>query len=399
MNTQNLASHLALSDEDFAYLSRIRRQIHQNPELAFEEFQTSQLVQNELASFGIEVQTGFAGTGVVGILRGDLATENVPVIALRADMDALPIAEQTGAAFASQKQGLMHACGHDAHTAMLLTAAKILVRQRHQLAGVVKFIFQPAEEMKAGGKKLIADGALANPKPDWIYGFHVWPDLPVGKIGLRQGALMASMDSFEITLTGMSGHAAAPHQGIDAMLGGAHLITALQSIVSREVNPLDSAVVSVGSLISGTASNIIADTAKLTGNIRTIHPQTRQNVLAAFERVVAGVAHTFRLQHQITYLADYPVTLNHPAAIEFAEQVLEENLGADVIAQIEQPSMASEDFAYYLEQIEGAFLFLGVNDGAGGAYKLHHECFLPDESALVYGVNAFVALVNARLRQ
>lgn len=387
----NIPEKYLLSPEHQAYLTRIRRQIHQNPELAFEEHQTSTLIQQELASFGIEVQTGFAGTGVVGILRGDLEGS---VIGLRADMDALPICEKTGVAFQSQKPNLMHACGHDTHVAMLLTTAKILSEQRKDLHGTVKFIFQPAEEMLAGGKQLIADGALENPQIDCIYGFHVWPDLPVGTVGLRHNALMASMDSFEITLKGVSGHGAAPHQGIDAMLGGAYLITALQSIVSRETDPLDSVVVSIGALTAGTGSNIIAETAVLKGNIRTINPQTRKNVLASFERIVQHTASAFRLQHEIRYLADYPVTYNHNQHVDFMANLISTQFGDNAVTMLEKPSMASEDFAYYLEKVAGTFMYLGVNDGAGGSFKLHHEQFLPDEKALFNGVSVYLALVD-----
>lgn len=391
----NIPERYALSAEHQAYLTRIRRHIHQNPELAFQEYQTSALVQQELASFGIEVQTGFAGTGVVGILRGGLPG---PVIGLRADMDALPICEQTGVDFQSQNENVMHACGHDGHTAMLLTAAKILSERKEQLCGTVKFIFQPAEEMLAGGKQLIADGALNHPDIDCIYGFHVWPDLPVGTVGLRHDALMASMDSFEIELKGVSGHGAAPHQGIDAVLGGAHLITALQSIVSRETDPLDAAVVSIGELKAGTGSNIIAESALLKGNIRTISPQTRQNVLAAFERMVANTAAAFRLQHEIRYLADYPVTYNDNAHVDFAAELIGSTFGRQAVNLLAKPSMASEDFAYYLEKVPGTFMFLGVNDGAGGSYKLHHECFLPSESALFNGVSVYLALIDQATR-
>lgn len=378
------------TEDDKAYLSAVRRTIHQNPELAFNEFQTSALVQKELASFGITVQTGFAGTGVVGILEGG---KNGPVIGLRADMDALPVEEQSGAEFCSQHPGLMHACGHDTHTSMLLTAARILARQKEHICGTVKFIFQPAEEMLAGGKQLIADGALKQPDIDCIYGFHVWPDLPVGTIGVRHDALMASMDSFEVTLTGVSGHGAAPHQGIDAMVGGAHLITALQSIVSRETDPLDAAVLTIGSLSSGSGSNIIPETAKLAGNIRTIHPQTRKNVLASFERITASIAAAFRLQHTIEYLADYPVTYNHNNHVDFVAGILKQQFGQDAVCSLKNPSMASEDFAYYLEKVPGTFLFLGVNDGAGGSFKLHHPQFLPSENALFYGVEAYLAII------
>lgn len=391
----NIPQKYALSSDEKQYLSQTRQEIHRHPEMAFQEFKTSALVQQELKSFGLEVQTGFAGTGVVGILRGGKAG---PVVGLRADMDALPICEKTGAPFSSQNENVMHACGHDTHTAMLLTAAKILASKRDEICGTVKFIFQPAEEMVAGGKKLIADGALNNPDIDCILGFHVWPDLPVGQIGFRHNALMASMDSFEVVLTGLSGHGAAPHQGIDAMVGGAHLITALQTIVSRETDPLDAAVVTIGALVSGTGSNIIPETATLKGNIRTINPQTRKNVLASFERMVEHIATAFRLKHEIKYLADYPVTYNTNSFVDFAMNTINQQFGANTAVMLEKPSMASEDFAYYLEKVPGTFMFLGVNDGAGGSFKLHHDQFLPPEEALFNGVSAYLALVDHALQ-
>lgn len=382
---------LPLSDQDQSYLIRIRRELHQIPELGYQEHQTSALIQRELASFGLEVQTGFAGTGVIGILRGGADS---PVIGLRADMDALPITEQTGADFASQHAGVMHACGHDTHMAMLLTAAKILSARRGCLNATFKFIFQPAEEMLGGGKKLIEDGALKNPDVDYAFGIHVWPDLPAGTFGLKHGALLASMDAFELTLKGMSGHGAAPHQGIDAVVGGAHLITALQTVVSRETDPLDAAVISIGTLTAGQGANITAETAVLRGHIRTLAAATREQTLAAFERTVAGICQTFRLQYELNYTAAFPVTENHAACVDFARDTLSETFGADKVRLLDKPSMASEDFAYYLQKVAGTFLFLGVNDGAGGAYKLHHECFLPSEQALTHGVAAWLALAE-----
>lgn len=370
---------------------RLRMLFHENPELGFEEYHTSSVIENYLKELGLEVKTGLAKTGVIGILRG---MKPGPVIAFRADMDALPIQEETGVSFSSKKQNVMHACGHDMHTAMLLGAAKALSQVKEHISGTIKFIFQPAEEMLAGGKLMVEDGALRNPDVDFIYGFHVWPDLPLGQFGFKSGPLMASMDSFEVTLKGKSGHGAAPHQGIDAIVGGSQVITGLQSIISREIDPLDSVVITIGSLKAGNGFNIIPEKASFQGTVRTINEATRQKVSNDFKRVVEGMSSALRLNPDINYQFGYPITNNTKEHVDHAKQLVKSLIGENAVVDLENPSMASEDFSYYLEQVPGAFLFLGVKDEHGGAYKLHNEKFLPDESAMKYGISLYIALAT-----
>lgn len=376
-----------LTAEESAYLKQTRESLHQIPELAFNEYKTAQFIENELKKHNIPYQKGYAGTGIIAEIKG---AQKGKTIAFRADMDALPIEEQTNIPYRSKHPNTMHACGHDTHMAMLLTAGKILNQQKDKLKGNLKLIFQPAEEMRAGGKTLIQDGGLKN--IDECYAFHVWPELPCGSIGIKKGALMASMDAFKITLIGKSGHGAAPQQGIDAIYGGAQLINALQSIVSRETDPLDACVIAIGSLQAGQSSNIIAEKAELLGNIRAIDPNTREQAKQSLKRITQAIAKAHRLQAQIDYLSDYPITINHAEQIEHIEKILKNHLPHLTPCQLEKPSMASEDFAYYLEKTKGAFLFLGVNDGAAGSYKLHHEKFLPPTSALEHGVEIYLQL-------
>ena len=368
---------------------RFRRQFHTNPELGYQEFKTSAAITAYLKELGFEVQTGLAGTGVVGVLRG---TQEKPVIAFRSDMDALPILEKTNAPFASQNENIMHACGHDMHMATLLGTAKALSLIKDQIPATIKLIFQPAEEMLCGGRKMVEDGALKNPDVDFIYGFHVWPDLPLGTIGFKGGPIMASMDTFEVTLKGRSGHGAQPHQGIDAIVGGAQILTALQSIVSRNTDPLDSAVITVGTFTAGDGFNIIPETAKFNGTIRTLSPETRTRVEQDFRRVVDGISTAMGLEADISYSSDYPVTINSIEHAEYAGNMTAKLFGDKAVEHLDVPSMSSEDFAYYLENVPGSFMFLGVKDDQGGAYKLHNDHFLPAEEAMKYGIALYISL-------
>lgn len=375
----------------FDEIVELRKTLHRVPEIGFDLYKTSKIVQDYLLDCGLEVETGFAKTGVVGILKG---AKEGPVIGFRADMDALPIKECTGVDFASEHDNVMHACGHDMHTAMLLGAAKVLSQIKDQISGTIKFIFQPAEEMLAGARYMVQDGVLKNPNVDYIYGFHVWPDLPLGKIGFKGGPLMASMDRFEVTLKGQAGHGAAPHQGVDAIVGGANVISSLQSIISREIDPLDSAVITIGTLEAGTGFNIIPETATFKGTVRTINNETRHAVNEKFERIVRGMSSAFRLEADVEYVLDYPVTKNEEEYVSYAKQLASKQFGEDIIEVLEKPSMASEDFAFYLEQVPGAFIFLGVGDEGGGSYKLHHEKFLPSPEAMKYGIGLYIALAT-----
>ncbi|WP_242985889.1 M20 metallopeptidase family protein [Oceanobacillus zhaokaii] len=369
----------------------LRRLFHENPELGFEEYHTLSVIKKYLTDLGIEVKTGIAKTGLVGILHGK---EKGPVIALRADMDALPIQENTGTSFASKKSGVMHACGHDMHMAMLLGAANALSQVREKISGTIKFIFQPAEEMLAGGKRMVEEDVLKNPDVDYIYGFHVWPELPIGQFGFKSGALMASMDSFEVSLKGKASHGAAPHQGIDAIVGSAQVITGLQSIISRETDPLDSVVITIGELKSGNGFNIVPESAVFKGTVRTINKESRQRVSQDFKRIIEGMANALRLEAKINYKSGYPITNNTEEFVDHASRLAEKLFGQNAVVHLEKPSMASEDFSFYLEHVPGAFIFLGVQDQAGGSHKLHNERFLPDEKAMKYGIGLFIALAT-----
>jgi amidohydrolase len=387
--TPNEVKDLTLSVYEDAV--RLRRLFHENPELGFEEHQTSFNIEKFLKDIGLEVITGFAKTGVVGILHGQ---KEGPVIALRADMDALPIQEDTTSAFSSKIPSVMHACGHDMHMAMLLGAAKALSKVKEYISGTIKFIFQPAEEMFAGGKSMVEEGVLKNPNVDYIYGFHVWPDLPIGQIGIKSGPMMASMDTFEVTLKGKSGHGAAPQQGIDTIVGASHVITGLQSIISRETDPLDSVVITIGTLSAGNGFNIIPEKATFKGTVRTINKETRQRVAGDFKRVVEGISSALQLESEINYRFHYPVTNNTKEYVDHVGQLTATLFGEEAVLHLENPSMASEDFSFYLEQVPGTFIFLGVKDDDGGSYKLHNEKFLPNENVMKYGIGLYILLAT-----
>lgn len=371
---------------------RLRRMIHENPELGFEEYKTAEIITNYLQELGIEVTTGVAKTGVVGILQGE---KEGPVLALRADIDALPIQENTDVSYKSKNPGVMHACGHDMHTAMLLSAAKVLSQNKQHISGTVKFIFQPAEEMKGGGIKMVEEGVLKNPAVDHIFAFHVWPEIATGKYGFRNGAIMASMDTFDIVLKGKQGHGAAPHQGVDAIVGAAHVVTALQTIVSRETDPIDSVVLTIGTIEAGDGFNIIPEKARFRGTVRTLNANTRKEVATSIQRIIEGVASALKLEVEINYneTVGYPVTMNDPKFNEHAATVATDLFGEDSVQWLSKPSMASEDFAFYLEQVSGTFVFLGVGENPEDPMKLHSDVFLPDEKAMIQGISLIVGLV------
>ncbi|WP_231573123.1 M20 metallopeptidase family protein [Priestia filamentosa] len=367
----------------------LREKFHQHPELGFEEYKTSQVIEEYLRNLGLDVEAGIAQTGVIGTLQGG---KEGPIVAFRADMDALPIQERTNVPFASQIPNVMHACGHDMHMAMLLAAAKALSEHREEIYGTIKFIFQPAEEMKGGGKRIVEAGALETPDVDYAFGFHVWPELPMGTYGFRDGTLMASMDTFEVTLKGKQGHGAAPHQGVDALIGAAHVVTALQSIVSREVNPLDSVVITIGKIEAGAGYNIIPDQAVFKGTVRTINSQTRLEVEKSIERIVKGISASLRMKADVRYERSYPITKNTPHINKYISLLAQGLYGEKSVHWLEHPSMASEDFAFYLEKVPGAFVFLGVKDEELGAEKLHSEYFLPKHEAMIEGISLFISL-------
>lgn len=368
----------------------LRREFHQNPELGFEETETSKRVATYLADLGLQVQSGIAGTGVLAILEGD---QPGPVIAMRADMDALPVIEKTGVSYASKVHGKMHACGHDGHTAILLGTAKVLSQLKSELKGTIKFIFQPAEEGPGGALPMIDAGVLDG--VDVIFGLHIWPGFKVGEMGLGYGAIMAAPDEFKLKIIGKGGHGSAPHETIDPMPIAAQVITGLQHIVSRQVIPTQPAVVTIGTIQGGYRHNIIADEIEMTGTVRTLNPEVRDQIPVRIEEIVKGITSAYGATYELHYDRLYPPVINHQEIAELIEQVGEDVLGAKAVQPIEEPSMGGEDFAYYLEKVPGAFFRLGCSSGPETEYPLHNPQFNLDEAGLINGVKVFSNLAFA----
>jgi len=371
-----------------------RRDIHEHPELGYEERRTSAFVADRLREFGCdEVATGLGGTGVVGVIKGRKPAGNadVKVIGLRADMDALPIEEATGLPYASKTSGKMHACGHDGHTAMLLGAARYLAETRN-FAGQAVVIFQPAEEGGFGAAAMIKDGLFERFAIDQVYGMHNGPGIPVGSFAIRPGPIMASTDAVNIHIEGRGGHAARPHLSIDSVMVGAQLITALQSIVSRSVDPLEAAVVSMCEFHAGNARNVIPQTAEIRGTVRTLTAEVRVLVEKRVREVVNGVAQMTGAKIDLEYLRGYPVVVNHAAQTDFAIKVAEDVAGSGNVQEM-PPLMGGEDFAYMLEKRPGAFIFCGNGDSAG----LHHPAYNFDDEAIVFGTSYWIKLVEGTL--
>ena len=380
----------ALSDE----FTALRRDIHQHPELGYQEFRTSELVAERLAAWGYQVTRGLGGTGVVGqLVRGQGGKR----LGLRADMDALPIQEATGLAHASCHAGLMHACGHDGHTATLLAAAKHLAEQG-EFDGTLNLIFQPAEEGLGGAKKMMEDGLFEQFPCDAIFAMHNMPGFPRGKLLLRDGATMASSENITITLEGKGGHGAMPHVAIDPVVAGASIVMALQTIVSRNVAPLQMSVITVGSLQAGEANNVIPQRATLKLSVRSLDRGVRQLLNQRIREVVEGQAQSFGVQASIDFQGGYPVLVNTQAETDFARQVALELVGADNVELQTVPLTGSEDFAFMLEQVPGSYLFIGNGDeasGGHGACMVHNPNYDFDDGNIAIGA-AFWARLTER---
>ena len=371
-----------------------RRDIHQHPELLYDVHRTAAFVAERLREFGCdEVATGLGRTGVVGVIKGRKPAGNsdIKVIGLRADMDALPIEEDTSLPYASKTPGKMHACGHDGHTAMLLGAARYLAETRN-FSGDAIVIFQPAEEGGAGAAAMIKDGLMDRFAIDQVYGMHNGPGIPIGSFAIRSGPVMAATDAIDIKIEGLGGHAARPHKCIDSVLVGSQLITALQSIVSRTVDPLDSAVISMCEFHAGNARNVIPQTAELRGTVRTLTPEVRELVEKRVREVVAGVAQITGAKIDLVYERGYPVTVNHASQTDLATQVAKQVAGEANVLDM-APLMGAEDFAYMLESRPGAFIFCGNGDSAG----LHHPAYNFNDEAIVYGTSYWIKLVENTL--
>jgi hippurate hydrolase len=369
-----------------------RRDFHRHPELLYDVHRTAATVAERLKAFGLnEVVTGIRRTGVVGVIRGRKSASG-KVVALRADMDALPLKEATGKDYASTVNDRMHACGHDGHTAMLLGAARYLAETRN-FDGTAVVIFQPAEEGGGGGKAMVDDGLMDRWNIQEIYGMHNMPGLPVGAFATRPGPLMASTDEFTILITGVGGHAATPHTTVDPVVVGAALVQALQTIVSRSVDPIESAVVSTTRFHAGEARNIIAETAEIGGTVRTLKPKIRDLVEARIRRLVDGVAAAEAATAIIDYDRNYPVTRNHPAETAFAAKVAGEIVGAANVDADAPPVMGGEDFSYMLEARPGAFIFIGNGDTAG----LHNPAYDFNDDAIPIGCSYWARLVETAM--
>ncbi|MBX5436084.1 MAG: amidohydrolase [Alicyclobacillaceae bacterium] len=367
-----------------------RRHLHQHPELSFQEFRTSEFVRQTLAAFGPFEISSPTPTSVVARLTGAATSGGGQVLALRADMDALPVQEENQFEFASRQPGVMHACGHDGHTAMLLGAARVLCELRHLWAGEVRFIFQHAEELFPGGaEELVRAGVMDG--VDFVLGAHLWAPLECGYIGLAAGPLMAAPDVFSITVVGQGGHAGYPHQTVDSIAIAAQIITNLQHVVSRQANPLQPLVVSVTKVAAGTADNIIPGSAEIVGTVRSFDPSLRDQVPVWMERIVKGITEAHGGSFRFDYRRGYRPVVNEPELTERLRAIWAQAFGADRVVEVE-PSMGGEDFSAYQQKAPGTFFYVGArNEAKGIAHPHHHPRFTVDEDALAVGVKAFVS--------
>ena len=377
--------YLKIKDESMSisdWIISIRRELHEHPELMYEEFKTSELIRRELDKLEISYKHPIAETGVLA----SIGNGNGPCVALRADMDALPIHEETDVSFKSKIDGKMHACGHDCHVSMLLGAAKLLKGKEDQINGTVKLLFQPAEEGGAGGKLMREEGALKSPDVERIFGLHVWPQMPSGQIGSREGTFLAATSSLNLTVKGVGGHAAVPQLTKDPVLTSARIITNLQSIVSRELDPLDSGVVSITVINGGNASNVIPSDVVVKGTLRSLTMDGLRELQKRVKEIAEGIAQTHGCEAIVEYVGnDYPPTVNDSDMWKFAKGIGIELLGDENVSDLDAV-MGGEDFAYYTEKVKGCFVVLGMNNPAIDAtYSVHHPMFKADEDALHIG--------------
>ena len=378
----------AIHDEMTAW----RRDIHAHPELGFEEERTAAVVAEKLESFGIPVHRGLAKTGVVGVLEGSPGER---AIALRADMDALPILEAGDAPYRSTNDGTMHACGHDGHTTMLLGAARYLAETRN-FAGTVYFVFQPAEEGLGGGEAMVTEGLFERFPAEAVYGMHNWPGLAAGEIAVRTGPMMAACDEFEITVEGTGAHGAMPHLGIDPIVAAAQIVTGLQSIVARTMDPLEAGVVSVTKIHGGDAFNVIPQAVELAGTVRTFKPHVRETIAAGIERIATSTAAALGARANVSVEGRFPATVNTAAETARAEAAAQAVVGAERVHSDFAPCMGSEDFAYMLQARPGSYVWIGNGAGAGGCF-LHNPGYDFNDEVLPIGASYWATLVEREL--
>lgn len=362
----------------------LRRKLHQYPETALEEFQTQKTIAAKLKEAGCKIDAKIWKTAVVGLLEGKHKGKTVGI---RSDMDALPVSEKTGYSFASRNPGKMHACGHDAHMAILWGTAKILSEIKDELKGSVKFIYQPTEEMSPGGAKfLIEKGVLKNPKVDMVFGLHVDPTLPVGRIGLYDGAMMAQAADFDIEIIGKPGHAGRPHETVDSVIVAANVVSALQNISSRQVDPLNPVVVTIGAINGGTTYNVIPDRVTMKGTARTLEKKLTRNIPKMIEKVIAGVCKTYGAEYELDYRKGYPVMVNHKGVNDIYRAAAKELYGKRSVIELPEPVMGGEDFSYFTQVLPAAMMRLGAMNKKIGADKpWHHSQFKVDERAIPLG--------------
>jgi amidohydrolase len=376
------------------WLVELRRTIHMNPELGFEETQTSALVAGWLEKLGLQTRRGMAKTGVVGLLQG---SKEGKTVAVRADMDALPLEELSQVPYRSKVQGRMHACGHDGHVAILLGVARLFSSVRDRVQGNIKWIFQPAEEGGGGGRIMVEEGVLENPRVDAIFGAHLFPDLRIGKVGIHEKEGLAATDRAIITLLGKGGHGAYPHLCRDPILAAGHLITQIHSIVSRSISPLDSGVITIGKVSGGTAFNIIPDEVELLGTIRSLTPRVREELKSRMEEVTRGIARSFGLEFRFDFQNGYPALVNDPEMSHLVASACAEGIGRENVNFL-RPSMGGEDFAFYLQKVPGSFFRLGCrNEGKGMVYPSHSSRYDIDEDVLPLGVEMFARIIDRYL--
>lgn len=391
MNTNDIRDAARETEER---IIAFRHQLHRRPELGFREKETAALVAKELAALPLTVETGIYGTGICAVLGGGPGK----TILLRADMDALPIQENTGLPYSSEISGVMHACGHDGHTAILLGTAIVLSRFRDQLPGTVKFVFQPAEESEGGAEGMIRAGVLNNPPVDAATGLHLWGSTPSGIVEYRAGPLMASPDIFSIRVIGRGGHAAKPHDCIDPVPIAASIIQQFQTVVSRQVDPLESVVVSVCRVAAGNTHNVIPDEALLQGTVRALVPEVREKIPALLERVVKETTAMYGAEYRFEYSYRYPPLVNDSAITNLVRDAAEKVVGRERVREAVQPNMGGEDFAYFAEAVPSSFFYLGIAPSEDEIVHHHHPTFRIDDAVLKDGIAIFSQIAFDFLR-
>lgn len=387
-NTQIRAEILDLQPQ----LVEWRRRMHQYPELGFRENLTADFISYKLSEWGIDHQKGVAKTGIVATIKSDVEGK---VLGIRADMDALPVFELNEVPYKSRHEGIMHACGHDGHSAIALGIAHYLAHNRDKFRGTVKIIFQPAEEGPGGAKPMIEEGVLKNPDVDAIVGLHLWNNLPLGTMGIREGALMAAVESFKCQIFGKGGHGAMPDQTIDSIMVGAQIVNSLQTIVSRNIKPTDSAVVTVGTFQGGTALNVIADTVKMSGTVRYFNPKYEKFIGERIETIIKGICEIHGAKYELDYWQLYPPVVNNSRITELVRSVALEVVETPLGVVPECQTMGGEDMSFFLQEVPGCYFFLGsANAEKGLDYPHHHPRFDFDETALSLGVEMFARCVE-----